>query len=75
MDARNTLLVKDRIKLVLPKMFDRLKNRYNITEEGAETSLENIRDIFAKVEQKLAGDNKYLVGDSFTAADLTFAAL
>uniref|UniRef100_UPI0018E9DC93 glutathione binding-like protein n=1 Tax=Anaplasma marginale TaxID=770 RepID=UPI0018E9DC93 len=63
------------LKFTLPKALDFLKNGYNATEEGAEKALETIKDIFAKVEGILAGDNKYLVGDNFTAADITFAAL
>ncbi len=63
------------LKFMLSRVFDRLKNGYQINEENAKQSLENIRSIFSKVEQILADNNKYLVGDRFTAADLTFATL
>jgi glutathione S-transferase len=47
----------------------------NITEESAERSLEYIRTAFASVGELLADGRSFLVGDLFSAADLTFAAL
>ena len=63
------------LKFMLPQVLNFIKKEYNITVEKTEISLETIRDIFAKVEEILAKDKKYLVGDRFSAADLTFAAL
>ena len=37
--------------------------------------MQDIEEVFALVERELATGQKYLVGDSLTAADLTFAAL
>ncbi|MGK7914936.1 MAG: glutathione S-transferase family protein [Prochloraceae cyanobacterium] len=68
-------LEKIALKLLLNKVSDRIRNGYNITAEGAASSLEIIKQIFETVQQRLKRGNKYLVGDNFTAADLTFAAL
>ena len=42
---------------------------------GAERSRERMEQTFAGVEARLADGRRYLVGERFTAADLTFAAL
>jgi glutathione S-transferase len=46
-----------------------------IDAAGAARSREKIDGEFAFVADRLAGGRRYLVGDRFTAADLTFAAL
>jgi glutathione S-transferase len=51
------------------------RKAYDITPESAQRSLERIRGVFRRVEEQLAGTRRFLVGDRFTAADLTFAAL
>lgn len=48
---------------------------YNITPKTAQHSLDRVRGIFQQVGQRLADSNRFLVGDKFTAADLTFASL
>jgi glutathione S-transferase len=47
---------------------------YNVTEEEAERSLEKILAAMDRLESEI-GPRGYLVGDSFTVADLTAAAL
>ena len=47
----------------------------DITPEKAERSAEAVRKTFDDVGERLADGREYLVGDRFTAADLTFAAL
>lgn len=46
-----------------------------ITPNGAERSLHKIEEVFGIVEKKLADGRRYLVGDSLSAADITFACL
>src|SRR5581483_3887147 len=46
-----------------------------IDAEGARRSLEKVEQTFADVDARLADGRRYLTGDRFTAADLTFAAL
>ena len=47
----------------------------DITPEKAAKSLAEVRASFDSVGERLADGRRYLVGDRFTAADLTFAAL
>jgi glutathione S-transferase len=57
----------------------RVIDRYlDITPSSAAASLDEVRSVFDSVAARLAGrggGGRYLVGDSFSAADLTFAAL
>jgi glutathione S-transferase len=46
-----------------------------ITPESAARSLERVRVLFALIGERLTDGRSFLVGDRFTAADLTFAAL
>jgi glutathione S-transferase len=46
-----------------------------IDAEGVRRSLEKIERSFADVDARLADGRRYLAGERFTAADLTFAAL
>ncbi|MEA2135658.1 MAG: glutathione S-transferase [Solirubrobacteraceae bacterium] len=54
----------------------RVINRYlDVDDVTAAESRERVRAVFDEVGERLADGRRYLVGDSFTAADLTFAAL
>ena len=54
----------------------RLINRYlDVDDTTAGESRERVRAVFDEVGERLGDGRRYLVGDSFTAADLTFAAL
>ena len=46
-----------------------------VTAAGAERSLQKVREVLRQVDAALEGGRRYLVGDRFSAADLTFAAL
>lgn len=52
-----------------------MKRGMRIDAAGVARSAERIAQVFAEVEATLADGRRYLVGDRFTAADLTFAAL
>jgi glutathione S-transferase len=51
-----------------------IRRRYRVSAKHAEEALAITRRIFGDMSARLAGKS-YLVGDSFTAADLTFAAV
>ncbi|MFO0747739.1 MAG: glutathione S-transferase N-terminal domain-containing protein [Myxococcota bacterium] len=52
-----------------------MRRGLRITPEASARSLAKVRAGFAEVGARLADGRKYLVGDAFSAADLTFAAL
>lgn len=52
-----------------------MRRGMNITAESAERSLGKVREVFAAVSVRLADGRQFLVGEAFSAADLTFAAL
>lgn len=61
--------------VVFPFMRSVVRQTFNITPETAAQAYEQIKSIFEKVNVLLADGRTYLVGDSFSAADITFAAL
>jgi len=48
---------------------------YKITPERVQRSLERVRGVFGQVGERLKSGRRFLVGERFTAADITFAAL
>jgi glutathione S-transferase len=66
-------------KAVLPPLLPLVRiliNRYlDVDDTTAAESRERVRAVFDEVGERLADGRRYLVGDGFTAADLTFAAL
>jgi glutathione S-transferase len=60
---------------VRPLVVALMRRSMRITPDGAERSLERVREVFATVAERLADRRDFLVGDAFTAADLSFAAL
>lgn len=61
--------------VVFPVVRPIAQRSLNITPESAAQAYEQIKSIFAQVSELLADGRTYLVGDSFSAADITFAAL
>lgn len=63
------------LNLALPLVVFAIRKGLRVTHEGANRSIGRVRAVFAEVDGLLADGRGYLVGDRFTAADLTFAAL
>lgn len=61
--------------IVRPTVCWLMRRGMKITAESAERSLGFVREVFSTVSDRLADGRPYLVGGTFTAADLTFAAL
>jgi glutathione S-transferase len=61
--------------IVRPTVCWLMRRGMNITAESAERSLGKVREVFATVSDSLADGRPFLVGETFSAADLTFAAL
>eukprot|EP00048_Salpingoeca_helianthica_P021363 m.11856 g.11856 ORF g.11856 m.11856 type:complete len:525 (+) comp5888_c0_seq1:23-1597(+) len=66
-------------RTLFPKLFDRVATgMYRslvVDEDAVAASLSEIRKVFDRVSRHLAGGRAYLCGDTFSSADLTFAAL
>ena len=60
---------------LLPLMRALMRRGMSIDAASAGRSLERVREVFHTVGQRLVSGRRYLVGDRFTAADLSFAAL
>jgi glutathione S-transferase len=63
------------LPVLYPAVYKWIDRHLEITEETAETSINEVRAVFDAVAERLADGRAYLGGDGFTAADLTFAAL
>jgi glutathione S-transferase len=61
--------------VVFPWMRSVVRRGFNITPESAAQAYEQIKSIFEQVSELLSDGRTYLIGDSFSAADITFAAL
>ncbi len=66
-------------KLLFPIIFPQVKlllqKRFQITETSMREAYREIEGVFDRVSQILDDGRKYLLGDQFSAIDLTFAAL
>ena len=62
-------------RVAAPVIKGMIRRAFKVSEKAKARSLENIQSVFAQTDALLAGGKKYLVGDRFTAADLTLAAL
>jgi len=63
------------ISLITPLARRLVRASYKITPESGQRSLERVRGVFRQVDQRLKDGRRFLVGERFSAADLTFAAL
>lgn len=62
-------------EIAFPLMQRIVQRTLNVTENSATRALQGIWQIFDRVSHRLSDGRRYLVGDNFSAADLTFAAL
>ncbi|MBA2661889.1 MAG: glutathione S-transferase family protein [Bradymonadaceae bacterium] len=58
-----------------PLIRSAIRRAYRINDQSAQRSRERIEEVFALVEERIADGRRYLVGDSLSAADITFASL
>ncbi len=77
-----SLMEKVKSAIAFPVSTKIIKQKYNLTLEGKEAAVQDIREVFTIVDQKLNSGQQYLVGDReasrrhrFSATDITFAAL
>ncbi len=63
------------LKLMRPLAVALLKRGLKVDAAGAERSRVKIDEVFERIAGRLADGRHYLMGDRFTVADLTFAAL
>ncbi len=62
------------LPVALPAVGKLISRRFDLHDGAAAESAEVVREVFAQADAARSGSD-YLVGDRFTAADLTFAAL
>ena len=60
---------------MMPLVSGLIRKHLRITPESAQRSIERVHKVFKDVGERMGDGRRYLVGDRFTAADLTFAAL
>lgn len=63
------------LRIILPFVKRLVRSSYRVSPASGERSLERVHAVFEKVERRLKEGRRFLVGERFTAADLTFAAL
>ena len=63
------------LPVMMPWVLSLIRSRLRITPESAYRSIERVWGIFREVGERLGDGRRFLVGERFTAADLTFAAL
>lgn len=61
--------------IVFPVMNPIARKKFAITDNSSKEAYEQIQEVFSTVDNFLSDGRKYLIGDNFSAADLTFAAL
>jgi glutathione S-transferase len=69
--------LNEKIKCIIasPRIPGLLKQYYNVTEASKERALQDIKEVFTVVNQRLNSGQQYLVGNNLSSADITFAAL
>jgi glutathione S-transferase len=63
------------LPVIMPGVVRLVRAGLRITPESAHRSIERVHGVFKDVDERLNDGRRFLVGERFTAADLTFAAL
>jgi len=63
------------LPVIMPGVVRLIREALKITPESAHRSLGRVHGVFRDVDERLRDGRRFFVGDRFTAADLTFAAL
>lgn len=61
--------------IALPYTLNLVRQKYKVSSEEVSNSLQIVREVFDSIDKRLATGREYLAGDSFSAADLSFASL
>ncbi|MCY7338185.1 MAG: glutathione S-transferase [Chamaesiphon sp.] len=61
--------------VIFPKVGSIVRQSFDITETSAAESYQEITGVFDRVSHTLSDGRKYLLGERFSAIDITFAAL
>jgi glutathione S-transferase len=75
MDQRTPRWQRMVLRAAFPLLRQGMRRFMRIDERTVVESRDRVLRVFDDVEKRLAGGRRYLVGDAFTAADLTLAAL
>lgn len=63
------------VPLIVPIARRLVRRAYRITPQSAQRSLQHVHQVFREIDERLSDGRRFLIGNRFTAADLTFAAL
>lgn len=63
------------LPIALPVARRLVRAGYRVTPENGQRSIERVRQVFREIDARLEDGRSFLVGNRFTAADLSFAAL
>src|SRR5207237_3447735 len=63
------------LPVIMPIVIAAIRSGLRITPDSAQRSLQRVHGIFQEVDKRLDDGRHFLVGERFTAADLTFASL
>lgn len=63
------------LPIIFPLIGRMVRQSFELSATSAATAYDQIKQVFDRVNHLLADGRSYLVGDRFSAADLTFAAL
>lgn len=63
------------LPIIMPGVLRLVRSGLRITPESAQRSIARVHGVFKDVGERLNDGRRFLVGERFTAADLTFAAL